>query len=315
MTTKTILTNILSVLIIILIVIPNGTKAQTHIAFWNLENYYDTKNDSTINDDEFTPEGARHWNKTKYENKRNNIVKIIAAMQFPDIIGLAEVENREVLEDMIYGTPLRKMDYSIIHHDSPDKRGIDCALIYQRKKYTLVEEKPINVSDSLSNYYTRDILMACFVDKKGDTIYTFINHWPSKIGGALSDHHRREIAIILSKTMDSLYTTHPTSTIIAIGDFNTTYEELKNIIPSTNIRNLIDTIPTYDGSYNYHGTWQLIDNIIGIGCEKCHGAVYHTTNILEKDIKYLGTKPKRTYIGYKYNKGISDHLPIHIIIP
>jgi len=128
-------------------------------AWWNVENLFDTRDDPATNDDEFTPEGERRWTRRRLANKVNGIYKTLAMMDLPDVVGLGEVENKFVLRELCQGTPLSRVPYRYVHYDSPDRRGIDVALIYRTDRFTVTASRPVNVSDSNENYFTRDILV------------------------------------------------------------------------------------------------------------------------------------------------------------
>ena len=195
------------------------------MAFWNVENYFDTQHDTLKEDIEFTPTGKNHWTAKRYADKRNKIYKMVAAMQWPAVVGLAEVENDRVLRDLCRFTPLRNQGYEFVHYESPDRRGIDCALLYRKEVFEVFESRRIDVSDSSEGFYTRDILMVGGVLGGGDSCYVFVNHWPSKRNGAVAERHRMEIARLLLGLMDSIRQTHPRALVLALGAFNSAPEE------------------------------------------------------------------------------------------
>lgn len=290
-----------------------------------MENYFDTRNDSLTNDDAFTPLGDNHWTTKRYNDKRDKIYKVIAAMNWPDIIGMAEVENSAVLRDLCHYTPLRKFGYDYIHYDSPDGRGIDCALLFRTGTFKAFESTPICVSDSQSAFFTRDILMVGGIlkDTNGsDTCYIFVNHWPSKRGGATASKHRLRIAHTLMALMDSVQRTHCGALVLAMGDFNASPEEeaIKHGLGfhgaarnAQGFHNLMYQIPKGEGSYKYHDNWSCIDQIIAN--RKLTVSIFRQDFLLTDDPKYLGTKPSRTYTGMRYLGGFSDHLPLIACIP
>ena len=195
------------------------------VAWWNVENYFDTRNDSLTNDDEFTPDGTYHWTHRKFNAKRDGLYKTLLMMDFPDVVGLGEVENAFVLRELCYGTPLRDKNYAYVHYDSPDRRGIDCALLYRKDRFTVTASRPVSLSDSATGYFTRDILCVEGLTSKGDTLVLLVTHWPSKRGGDAADRHRMEAALTLRALMVSLATEHPGAAVIAMGDFNATADE------------------------------------------------------------------------------------------
>lgn len=319
-----------SVFTILLFLLPSmiwgQEDARWTIAFWNVENLFDTWHDTLKDDCAFTPEGDNHWTSKRYQDKQNKIFKTIAAMQWPTIVGMAEVENGHVLRDLCRNTPLRKLGYDFVHFESPDKRGVDCALLYRKGNFEVLEAQNICVSDTTDDFYTRDILLVGGVLSNNtglsDTCYILVNHWPSKRGGAEAERHRMEIAHRLLHTMDSLQRSHPAALIVAMGDFNASGDEEamrlglgfgggeKN---AEGFYNLMCQIPQGEGSYKYKDTWSCIDQVIAN--RKLKVELFAPDFLLVDDEKYLGRKPFRTYTGMTYLGGYSDHLPIMIRIP
>lgn len=300
-------------------------NARWRVAFWNVENFFDTSDDTLKADDSFTPQGDNHWTYKRYSDKRDKIYKTVAAMGWPDVMGMAEVENDWVLKDLCSYTPLRNFKYGFVHSDSPDERGIDCALIYRKDRFKVLEAKPIDVSDSAESFFTRDILMVggVLMDKsEHDTCFLFVNHWPSKLGGAVADQHRLAIAKKLMGVMDSVQKAHKEALVLVMGDFNASVEEesirkgLGFEEGSTNplgFHNLMFQIPKGKGSYKYHDTWTCIDQMIAN--RNLRVEIFLRGYMLIPDPKYLGMKLNRTYIGLRYQGGYSDHLPLITFIP
>lgn len=293
-----------------------------HIAFWNVENFFDTTHDTLKNDEAFLPMGDNHWTSRRYTDKRDKIYKMIAAMEWPTAIGMAEVENDHVLRDLCYGTPLRRKRYEFIHFESPDLRGVDCALLYRRDLFHPTESRPLRVSDSTANFFTRDILLVGGVLTDGDSCYLLVNHWPSKLGGTEANRHRLAIARLLRHTLDSLQRTHPTALVMAMGDFNASPDEeairkglgfeRKRMNPD-GFFNLMHDFPKGTGTYKYQDSWSCIDQIIAN--RDLPTRIFSPEFILIDDSKYLGQKLFRTYIGMQYKGGYSDHLPVIVDIP
>lgn len=313
-------------------------QEQSRFMFYNAENLFDIYNDSIKNDDEFTPQGEKYWNSKKYNEKLYNIYKVIAAVgewNPPDIIGLCEIENRLVLEELIKFTPLSKLNYEIIHFESPDQRGIDVALFYNSKNYSVIESRPIPVV--IDGRPTRDILHAKLQYKKSDTIHFFINHWPSRWGGQINSEPRRIAAAeILRQTVDSIYTLDEKANIIIAGDLND-YPTDKSIIEVLKAKSSFEKIlnnELYNVSYylqeekdqwshKYREEQGILDQIIVSGSllnsketfvDLDHSGVFKAPFLIEKDESNFGEKTFRTYIGFKYNGGFSDHLPVFIDI-
>jgi hypothetical protein len=228
---------------------PKKYKIHT-VAFYNFENLYDTVNDEFTNDDEWTPNGAQHWTTEKYQQKLKNLARVISEIGMPEnsnaptLIGGAEIENRGVLEDLIKEPKLLPLDLGIIHFDSPDKRGIDVALLYQKKYFRPIsfsnipliiykkeipkEEEQLEVSDDeievkkeiKNRVFTRDqLLVSGFLE--GEEIHIIVNHWPSRSGGEKATAIFREAAGKLNrKIIDSLQQLNPRAKVLTMGDFN-----------------------------------------------------------------------------------------------
>ena len=227
-----------------------------------------------------------------------------------------------MLRDLCRYTPLRRYGYEFVHYESPDSRGIDCALLYRKELFTVFESRRIDVSDSTEGFYTRDILMVGGVLGGCYSCYVFVNHWPSKRNGAVAERHRMEIARMLLGLMDSIQRAHPKALVLAMGDFNAAPEEeaiskglgfeggCRN---AAGFYNLMCKIAAGEGSYKYKDTWSCIDQIIAN--RELTAEVFAPDFMLTDDTKYLGKRPFRTYSGLQYLGGYSDHLPIIVRIP
>jgi predicted extracellular nuclease len=308
------------------------------LMFYNVENFFDTDDDPAKNDNQFTPDGSYHWTRYKYTAKRNAIFKVIAGTgewEPPAIVGLCEIENRTVLEDLITNTPLVKYPYRIVHKDSPDQRGIDVALLYRsdRVKYISGEFMRIRFPDNRKR--TRDILYARLLTQHKDTLHVFVNHWPSRSGGQRqSDPARIKAATILRNKVDSIFSVNPLANIVITGDLNDNFSDASvgkylKALPDTafskpaNLFNLT-AFKTGEatGTIKYRGRWSVFDQIIVSGrllqnSEGIHTRVdlcriFRADFLLENDAPYLGLKPFRTYVGRKYHGGFSDHLPVFV---
>lgn len=317
----------------------NSQQKKFRAMFYNVENLFDTTHDTLKNDIEFTPNGNRFWNNYKFYNKLNRIQKTIAAIgQWTPVsfIGLCEIENRNCLNKLLNNTSLISIPYKIIHHESPDTRGIDVALLYNSRDANLLAKKfyKITLENDL-RFKTREILYAKFLIDKTDTVHFFINHWPSRLGGEIASNHKRvKAANILRKNIDSLFSKNNQSKIIIMGDFNdepknqSLKETLRTITPEfeftdTVLYNLSNDNDFY-GTHKYQGNWAILDQIIVSGAllnastgAKCNKIDYNIVNfdfLLEDDTRHSGKKPKSTYYAYKYNDGFSDHLPVYIDI-
>jgi hypothetical protein len=292
--------------------------------FYNVENLFDTFNDSITEDDEFLPDGLRRWNYRRYSAKIQSIYKtIIAAGEWepPALIALCEIENRKVLEDLVYGTGLSRYDYGIIHEDSKDPRGIDVCLIYRKDKMVISNFRYLIPDDINSGeFLTRSVLYAeCLLPD--DTIHLLVNHWPSRRGGVLAGEElRRKIAGLVKNTVDSISSISAISKgIIILGDLNCTPDDNVAALLTGNYRsgikmvNLSSSVLPGIGTYRYLGTWEMIDQVI-ISGKLADGyaefRIFQPDFLLKYDRKYPGPSPFSTFSGYRYQGGFSDHLPV-----
>jgi endonuclease/exonuclease/phosphatase family metal-dependent hydrolase len=309
------------------------------IMFYNAENLFDTEDDTLKIDEEFLPDEIRNWSKFRYFQKQSQLSKVITAVggwNPPELVGLCEIENRNVLNYLTRQSPLYVFGYQIIHQESPDARGIDVALLYQPKSFRPVYTEFIAVDYPLNKRKTRDILYAQGILPNHDTLHVFVNHWPSRYGGQLeSEENRIYVAELLKQKTDSILDNNPKALIVIMGDFN---DEPDN----TSLLKILKALPDYDsvltkqlinlsynlrytknqGSHKYQGQWTLLDQVIVSGGLLNKSRETYTTPdkltifsapfLLEPDEAYLGDKPYRTYMGFKYNGGFSDHLPVFI---
>lgn len=311
------------------------------VMFYNVENLFDPFKDSLTNDGEFTPEGTRHWTWNRFTQKLNNIYRVVTAVgewDLPAIVGFCEVENSFVMYQLINKTPLSKLDYKLVHKESPDSRGIDVALIYRPDRFKLEEKRffrVVNPEDPSRK--TRDILYARGILGKLDTLHVFVNHWPSKYGGELaSEPGRMAAGRIVREKIDSIRIFSPDARIIIMGDFN----DGPNSAPITEALKAVPPTPPYspNGLYNLHhrfegygtgtikfqGAWEVIDMMIVSKSllEKTHsiylnsdgGMVFQADFLREDDESFVGFRPNRTYVGFKFHGGFSDHFPIYVDI-
>jgi predicted extracellular nuclease len=317
-------------------------RNSVRVCFYNLENFFDyLDNPAKEGDDAFTPEGMNHWTKTRFEKKANNIAKVFIALgqwELPEIIGICEIENENVIKHLLYNTPLSAGKYKYVYYESRDTRGINLALLYRPDKFRVIDSYPISLtSDSDTSYKTRDILyvqgMLAFDCK--DTLHLFVNHWPSRFGGyAVTMERRNHAASTLRLKVDSLLNMNPNVRILIMGDFND-YPEDKSINvylrASSDLKNyregeLINMMYPYFsknnvGTHKYQQYWGILDQIIvshalyhlssGLRI-KTAGQIFSPDFLLEEDNVHLGIKPFRTYLWIKYSGGFSDHLPVYI---
>jgi predicted extracellular nuclease len=299
--------------------------------FYNVENLFDTVDDTLTDDNEFLPDGLMRWTPGRYDKKINSIYKtIIAAGEWepPDIVAFCEIENRKVLEDLIYGTNLSKFNYRIIHEESPDRRGIDVCLIFRNKSITPVYYSYLIPPEiDRKDFNSRSVLYAKLLIET-DTVHLFVNHWPSRRGGVLAgENFRLQISSMVREKADSIFKSNHSSKIIIVGDFNSSpddeaiqtlissHDSLKYLVNLSGFLNL-----KFPGTYRYMGTWEMIDQVIvsdgllsgrtGVFTEKDQLRIFNPGFLLIKDPKYPGSCPFATYRGYKYQGGFSDHLPV-----
>lgn len=302
--------------------VPAGS--QTRLACWNVENFFDTYDDPLTLDDAFTPQDDHRWTWRRFADKRDKIYKTLAAMDYPAVFGMVEVENDGVLRQLCRATPLRRKGYDFIHYDSPDPRGIDCALLYRGDAFRPLEHRPLCISDSAAGYFTRDVLLVGGVLAQGDSLFVLVNHWPSKLGGARADDHRERIARRLFEVMDSLHSAHPQAWVVAMGDFNATPQEVGHLMRLHYSSGLADTVAPHNlmlelkeshASYKYQGQWEYLDQMLYFAPSKrvpCGGGSFSAPWLVTDDEKYVGVKPFRTYQAMLYLGGVSDHLPIYL---
>jgi len=311
------------------------------VAFYNLENLFDTVNDSLTFDDDRTPEGKDNWTSERYNHKINNMSKVLSEIgspdnqTSPDIIGLCELENNQVVKDLITHTNLRAKDYGIIHFDSPDERGIDVALIYKKAVFlpTSFSSHRLLLTNS-ENFrdYTRDQLVVGG-QMDGEEIHFIVNHWPSRSGGEARSKPNRIAAARLNKMIiDSISELNIDAKIISMGDFNDDPmdDSFKKIIQT---KGKIAKLEPYDlfnpmerlykkgvGSLAYRDKWNLFDqiyftsNLIAKSPQKYYfwkAGVYNPPYLIDKKGQYKGY-PLRTYAGGNYIGGYSDHFPVYI---
>lgn len=296
------------------------------VMFYNVENLFDTKDDTLKNDHEFLPEATRKWNYFRYKDKINKIARVIISTgkdNIPDLVGLCEVENNSCLLDLIKYSPLREAGYRYVMTHSPDERGIDVALLYQRGTFKLLEKQVIPVPlERLRKSPTRDILHVAGQVISGDTLDVFVCHMPSRSEGEKrTEPYRLFASQILKSSVDSLMKIRQHPYLLVMGDFNDTPHK-----PSVSQLNEVGLINMMDdksgGTYQYRGKWEILDQfLVSESLSNDNGRIHTVKDqsfiirypfLLEEDDKYGGEKPYRTYHGMKYQGGYSDHLPIAI---
>ena len=310
---------------------PSFSNGQTRfrVMSWNVENLFDTRHDTLKNDQEFLPDALRHWNYSRYKKKLADIANVITAVgewSPPVLVGLCEVENDSVLRDLTLHSPLKELDYRYVMTHSPDLRGIDVGLLYQRDQFKLLSCRSISIPPLKGFRPTRDILHVSGLILTGDTLDVFICHLPSRSGGAkVSEPYRLHAAKIIYSEADSILDTRFHPQIIIMGDFNDypTDKSIRKVLESNKFYHLLARKAQSHnfGSYKYHGEWGLLDHLIvskellnksgNFFTSEDKANVAHLPFLLIDDEKYGDDEPFRTYKGMKYQGGISDHLPVY----
>lgn len=314
----------------------NVEKKEYTVAFYNVENLFDTINDPIKWDDDFTPKGKLKFTAERYSKKLEKLSSVLSAidtLNLPSIIGLCEVENRTVLEDLISQDNLKSGNYAIAHSESPDKRGIDCALLYKKDDFQYLNHEVINIQFPWEpDYKTRDILNVTGI-MGTDTLHIFVNHWPSRRGGQKkSEKNRVFVAKQLKKAVNKIQSKNEHAKIIIMGDFNDEPNNVSvtNTLLATNNKESKKASDLYNlmydlqangkGSYNYRGNWNMLDNLIiskeliyasnGLKTNYSAGKIFteHWICYKTKNGEYA---PNRTYVGPKYYGGYSDHFPVY----
>ena len=316
------------------------------VGFYNLENLFDTIDDPAVNDEEFLPRGSYGWNGTKYRDKLHNLSEVIARMgtdeiagyplHCPDILGVSEVENRRVLEDLVSQPALAGYGFGIVHYDGPDARGVDVGLIYKKDKFRVLSSRSYRLHDPDDpGFKTRDQLLVSGL-YMGDTLHLIVNHWPSRLGGERRSSPKREKAAALSRSVvDSLLAANPQAKVIVMGDFNddpynNSVTQVMNAPEEDDYRKL-EPGQMFNASYGlykrgvgtlcYRGRWNLFDQMLLtqalVGKDrsslKFFGfRIYNDPSLLQKSGRYAGY-PLRTHAGGVYLNGYSDHFPVFTV--
>lgn len=315
------------------------------VAFYNLENLFDTEDDPLTFDDDRTPEGKDNWTLDKYNKKVANMAKVIGDIGKsnsggpPVLIGLCELENRKVVEDLVNQPELRSFDYGIIQFDSPDRRGIDVALIYQKGVFNPTNYKAVplyiyEANDPQKRVYTRDQLV---VSGKldGDTMHFIVNHWPSRRGGEAASSYKRENAAKLNKRIiDSLFSDNPYAKIITMGDLNDDPNDksVKKILGAKAKKKRVRRKQLYNpmanmfkqgmGTLAYRDNWNLFDQIILSDAfldddynsyRYFKAGIYNPPYLINQSGPYKGY-PYRSVAGSNFLGGYSDHFAVFVYL-
>lgn len=310
------------------------------VVSYNVENLFDTINSPDFDDDEFTPSGVKKWTWERYEKKVDDLARVLLSIpggELPAVIGLAEIENRNVLEELLDVRKLRKGEYEIVHEDGEDPRGIECALLYRPELFTYIAHEYMPIEDpSDPEYLYRGILHVEGKAPDGSKLHIFMNHWKSRSGGEKETERKRIYsAITLRKKMDMLLARESDVKVIIMGDFNDepTNRSITHSLSAANKRRNINMGDHYNlyhdlhnisgkGTYNYRGNWNMLDQVIvsynllnqksGLSTGFESGKILKEEWMLYKSEKYGEMLPSSTYGGPQYFGGPADHLPVYV---
>lgn len=352
---KRIIYTILALLLVSASAYAGGPKRYV-LGFYNVENLFDTYHDDGKNDYEFLPDGKNKWTEPKYEKKLHNIATVIRAMAdenkaYHAVLGLSEVENRHVLEDLVNQPEIEAANYQIVHYDGPDRRGVDVALLYRPEYFTVEESKSIPFDfnsktikfamdkEGQDYFRTRDILMVRGL-LDGEMFAFFVAHLPSRIGGKGQDLRSRGAEIIYEHSLE-LMKQYPGIKIMVMGDMNDNPTD-ESMVKYMHGKETIAEVGKYDffspflsmlkagyGSLAYRGTWNIYDIILVNGAmanapkgtlkiqpivkKKYYGRVFSQPFMTQQEGQYKGT-PFRTFSNGTFIGGYSDHYPTYIIV-
>ena len=315
------------------------------VAFWNFENLFDIYDDPETHDDEFTPEGIKKWNETKYQKKLSNMERVIFDMaainkEYPIVIGVSEIENRSVLEDFVNQPKLKGAKYRICHYDSPDARGVDVAFLYRADVFKLEGSDNIKLNvPELPNFRTRD-LVVMWGTIEGEPFYFLVSHWPSRLGGKEASQFKRDAcAKQIREIKDSLLQANPATKVVVMGDFNDDATDA-SLVKVMGAKGKLKELQTGDffnpyyqmlkaglGTLAYQDSWNLFDNICVtenlvngtygklrlIKGKKFYGNIFTRPYMLQQEGQYKGY-PLRTFVTNNFQNGFSDHFPVYIYI-
>ena len=339
--------NLLTGLVAVLIAVACFAQKPYKVVFYNFENLFDTINDPGVSDEEFTPEGPKKWNTVKYEKKLANLDRVlfdIAAedRDFPIVIGVSEIENRSVMEDVIAQPKLAHGNYRIVHFDSPDDRGVDVAFFYRPDVFKLEGSKAHRfVMPGMPDFKTRDFV-TMWGTIEGEPFFFVVNHWPSRLGGKeASSHLREEAARQVKHIIDSMMAANPATKAVVMGDLNDDATDrsvveglcakgkIKDVKPGEMFNPFIALLKAGYGTLAYRDEWNLFDNIVvsenlatgstgqlkilPVKETKFYWGIFRRPYMLQKDGQYKGY-PLRTFVGNDFQGGFSDHFPVYIYI-
>ena len=279
---------------------------------YNVENLFDCQHDTLKNDYSFLPDGDHHWTYHKYQTKLDRIAQVvvnISGWESAALVGLCEVENARCLRDLCYR--LKRFHYQYVHYESEDERGIDVALLYDSTKVKVLDSRPLRVDLNEDN--TRDILYVKALLHERDTMYAMVCHLPSRLGGgAATEWKRLKAKQVIQQQIDSILHQQPQANIVVMGDMNS---EAKNDLNGMS-NQMIALEQVGPGTHKYQGVWSCLDQyyVSKELKDRVSVQIYSPEWLLEEDNKYLDYQPKRTFVGFRYHEGYSDHMPIVLTI-
>lgn len=298
------------------------------VMFYNVENLFDCEDDPLKDDQEFLPTSSKRWTPQRLWQKIDHTSQVIAAAgnsHLPELVGLCEVENDTVINMLTRCGPLRSLGYDYLITHSPDKRGVNVALLYQPTRFRLIHSREvvINTTHHKALRPTRNILYAQGIIPTGDTLHIMVCHMPSRMGKHRDAKRRQANAMLhLAWLVDSVYSTHCNPLIMCMGDFNDDLKKMPQALDSLLIEPQLSPCIHLQvkGTYKYKGDWDTIDHIL-VSPTLFHGkrniatarqplSIYASPAMLEDDKTYGGVKPKRSYQGPIWKGGFSDHLPV-----
>lgn len=319
------------IIVLMVAVMPDIQGQEFNVMFYNVENLFDTSDDTIKNDDEFLPNGSRRWTGTRYRKKIAGLSRVIVAAgewELPAVIGVCEVENGKVLKDMAYGTLLSAGNYGIVHRESPDPRGIDLALLFRREMFRIEAVRSWVPERSADTPWESRNLLYVKMAMEEETLHLILCHFPSRRGGVLAaERLREEMAELVRVKTDSLVSAYPGASVMVMGDFNARPDDniMAVMAGDSLLVNAAECLSAAgEGSYRYQGTWELIDQILltkamtdGSASFTADPASFRCVSLpfmLTADPDYPGMKPYATYGGFRWAGGYSDHLPVMITV-
>lgn len=316
----------------------NAQKEIT-IMFYNVENFFDTKDDPKKQDEDYLPQSELKWDEVKYKNKINRISQVIdssvAGVALPDVVGFCEVENKQVLNDLVLRSQLKARPYTALCTTGLDDRGINVGLIYDKSVFDFTDVKELNATNpALANYKTRNILFVTLKHKvTRDVVYLFVNHWPSRRDGEKETEPRRiHAAKVIREKINELQKVNPAAKILVMGDLND-YPVSTSVYETLGAKDKMNNSDLYNPFYQFHkkgqGThagregWYVFDHIIlskglysatqGLQFKNNQAFILKKDFVLFKNYKTGDEKPNRTFgPNDKYFNGYSDHLAVYV---